>query len=76
MPVIAKLARCFFLAEQLVVIANRDKAVKIWDANNGKELHTLKGHTGSVRSVSYSPDGQRIASGSYDTRLKIWDASE
>jgi WD40 repeat protein len=35
---------------------------------------TLRGHTMSVRAVSYSPDGTRIASTSYDQTVKIWDA--
>ena len=28
----------------------------------------------SVMSVSFSPDGKRIVSGSYDNTLKVWDA--
>ena len=34
----------------------------------------LRGHTGGILSVAFSPDGKRIVSGSEDTTLKVWDA--
>ena len=33
------------------------------------------GHTGGVLSVCYSPNGQRVASGSWDGTVKVWDAN-
>ena len=40
------------------------------------ELKAEKGdaHSGSVRSVAFSPDGKTIVSGSNDKTLKVWDA--
>ena len=35
---------------------------------------TLTGHSGSVYSVAYSPDGKHLVSGSYDNTVKVWDA--
>ncbi|EMD37120.1 hypothetical protein CERSUDRAFT_84154 [Gelatoporia subvermispora B] len=38
-------------------------------------LRPLEGHTDRVNSVVFSGDGTRIASGSYDKTLHIWDAA-
>ncbi|MFQ5848442.1 MAG: hypothetical protein ACE5IQ_12330, partial [Candidatus Methylomirabilales bacterium] len=34
--------------------ASSDKTAKVWDANSGKQLLTLSGHTGAVRAVAFS----------------------
>jgi len=31
------------------------------------------GHTGAINSVSYSPNGTRVVTGSYDKTIRIWD---
>ena len=36
---------------------------------------TLVGHADAVWSVAFSPDGQRLASGSLDRTVKIWDSA-
>jgi serine/threonine protein kinase len=35
-------------------------------------IHTLEGHTNTVRSVAVSPDGKWLVSGSDDNTIKIW----
>ena len=37
-------------------------------ARTGQELLALKGHTDAVSSVSFSPDGTRLASASFDRK--------
>jgi len=36
---------------------------------------TFKGHNGWVTAVTFSPDGRRLASGSWDRTLKFWEVS-
>ncbi|KPM42909.1 Vegetative incompatibility protein HET-E-1 [Neonectria ditissima] len=52
-------------------ITSPPKMEQDWDAC----LQTLDGHSGSVNSVDYSPEHQRLASGSNDGKVKIWDAA-
>eukprot|EP01028_Stygiella_incarcerata_P003759 TRINITY_DN1782_c0_g1_i7.p1 TRINITY_DN1782_c0_g1~~TRINITY_DN1782_c0_g1_i7.p1 ORF type:complete len:165 (+),score=16.26 TRINITY_DN1782_c0_g1_i7:66-560(+) len=40
---------------------------------HSQDIETLGGHTGSVNSVVFSPDGSLLASGSGDKTLKLWN---
>jgi hypothetical protein len=47
----------------------------VWTAATGRELLALKGHAGGVNVVSWSPDGRRLATGSFDGTAKVWDVA-
>ena len=48
--------------------------MRVWDAKSGNQLRELHGHTDRVTSVSFSPDGNQIVSGSDDRSVRVWDA--
>jgi WD40 repeat protein len=53
----------------------RDTLVANPDADEGTEIRTPRGHTNAIRSMGFSPDGQRIVSGSDDNTMRLWRAS-
>jgi WD40 repeat protein len=61
-----------------IAASSTDKTVKIWTVKTGELTNTLKGHQDWVYSVSFSPNGELIASsgGGSDKTLKLWRRSD
>ena len=53
-----------------------DTTIGIWDAESGKELRILEGHTQDVSSVSVSSDGQLLASAANDGAVRLWSCED
>ena len=45
----------------------------IWNPATGQGFLTVKDHNGWIRSIGWSPDRSRFASGSDDKTVRIWD---
>jgi eukaryotic-like serine/threonine-protein kinase len=48
--------------------------VQIRDGITGNPVLTYRGHQSEVLTVAWSPDGTRIASGSGDNTVGVWQA--
>ncbi len=49
--------------------------VNMWDVATGRQVTTLLGHTAKLRSLVFSPDGQRLASAGNDEIIRIWEVA-
>ncbi|MFY7802894.1 MAG: sugar-binding protein [Limnoraphis robusta] len=69
----------FYGDEQLIVAATTDRSLMFWKKaqdTNWERLNTrtaIGEHTESIYKVSFSPNGEMIASASGDGTIKLWD---
>ncbi|KAK3694434.1 quinon protein alcohol dehydrogenase-like superfamily [Podospora appendiculata] len=53
-----------------------DNTARIWDTNTGTPKFTLKGHTGWVLGVAWSPTAHLLATCSMDKTVRLWVPEE
>lgn len=70
-------AAAFSPDNRLIATASHDRTVRLWNGENGANLHSITGgHSATVSSVAFSPDGALLASGSWDKTAKVWDVTK
>jgi WD40 repeat protein len=57
---------------QRLASASQDETVRVWDVATTREVHTLRGHAGTVFAVRFGSD-RRLFSGGYDETVRLWD---
>ncbi|KAK2460342.1 hypothetical protein APHAL10511_007731 [Amanita phalloides] len=58
--------------EPLAATGGEDDVGYIWDITDGEIIEKLTGHTDSVTSVAWSADGEMIATGGMDGKVRLW----
>ncbi|HEV3122749.1 MAG TPA: c-type cytochrome domain-containing protein, partial [Isosphaeraceae bacterium] len=51
-------------------------AITLWDVQTHKRLKDMRGHADSILAADLAPDGNLLATGSYDKLIKLWDISK
>ncbi len=63
------------IEEHQIASGGNDCLIKLWDGNL-RQQSVLEGHEGWVTSITYSPDGNQLVSGSMDQTVRIWDVEK
>jgi WD40 repeat protein len=59
---------------RLLAASSLEGIIRLWDTTSLQVIDVLRGHLIGVNAVEFSPDGQRLASGSQgDEAVKLWD---
>lgn len=50
-----------------------DGSVRLWSSSTGSVITTFNGHKKAVSALAFDDEGTRLASGSQDTDIIVWD---
>jgi len=58
------------------IAVSADKSVRQYDANSQKQIRTYAGHSDWVLSAAYSQTTRRLATGSHNGEIRIWNLDD
>ncbi|MEM7062680.1 MAG: TIR domain-containing protein [Cyanobacteria bacterium P01_B01_bin.77] len=55
------------------LLASAGETIRLWDLQGNPLGQPITGHTDAINALAFSPDGQRLVSGSDDRTMRLWD---
>ena len=59
--------------DNVLATSDEKSGVCLWEIPSGKKLGRFTGHRQEVKALAFSPNGKKLASGSGDATILIWD---
>jgi len=56
-----------------IAVAGAAPEVTLYDAESGKRIAALTGHTAGIYALAYAPDSKQIATGGFDGKVRLYD---
>ncbi|EAU88784.2 WD repeat-containing protein [Coprinopsis cinerea okayama7 len=60
--------------DDTVLVTSAEHLIKMWKAKTGVCIRTLSGHSDTISSLQWLPDGSGFFSGALDRKIVHWDA--
>jgi WD40 repeat protein len=58
-----------------LLAVSADDIIQLWNANTARQIAQLEGPAGEIRSLTFSDDGQWLATGDRDGSILLWDVT-
>ncbi len=56
-----------------LISASQDREVRVWHADTGERVQTMRGHVGGIYALAVRADGRMALTASSDRTLRAWD---
>jgi hypothetical protein len=64
-----------FSPDGKILACAADNQISLWEVTSAKEVRQFQKQEGKIWCLAFSPDGQTLASGSFDQTIRLWDVA-